>query len=181
MLWGHLYGVLLVGEPETLAAVGGSALIALGVISLSLRPSPKEGDACTPSPAQGAPALLSGQARGAPAELAAGAAAAAAALPPPCAPAPKAAAEHDSGRGWAVRAWLPAKLGRRLRAWAAGRRGGVRAHAEPGDDGAEAEGLTASAGAKPVPTGLGVLEGHWAGMAEAESPRHVTLLVPAGR
>ena len=55
VLWGHLYGVLLVGEPETLFAVMGSALIASGVVSLSLRPSPQKGTACEDAASCGDP------------------------------------------------------------------------------------------------------------------------------
>ena len=57
MLWGHLYGVLIVGEPETVFAVTGSALIASGVVSLSLRPSPQKGGAaCEAAASCGDPA-----------------------------------------------------------------------------------------------------------------------------
>lgn len=166
MLWGHLYGVLLVGEPETVFAVAGSALIASGVVSLSLRPSPQKGAASEAAASCGDPAAP-------PCRTHAGEALAdwpsAAAESVAHTPVPEGSPEGltELGVGGASRAGL----GQRLRAWCAGR-GRREAHARaPEEDAAEAEGLIA----RGSPRGC-VLQGQWSGTAE--SPDHVSLLVP---
>ncbi len=182
VLWGHLYGVLLVGEPETVFAVGGSALIATGVLSLSLRPSPnKEAGGA----AAGAPQLGVAAPARPPAPEASVAAAGAAAVadaegaPVPVAPGPEWG--QAEARPPSQRAWL--RWARRLWGWA-GRRADPQArHCE-----GEAEGLVScSAHASAAVNGTerpyerGVLQGQWAGTAEDESPRHTVLLVPPDR
>lgn len=179
------------GEPETLFAVGGSALIASGVVSLSLRRSPKEGPPC-PAPASPSPALSAP-----PGELCASAAlpepAAAAASALTCAPGALMSEDRVTGAEGAVPAAQVrrfAGLGRRLRAWVAGRGTKYARMQRQAGDAAEAEGLAAAdmevapgaqGAAQAGAAGGGLLEGQWAGTAEGESPRHVALLVPPGR
>ena len=184
--------------------MGGSALIASGVVSLSLRPSPKEGapcpararqDALVPNPTLTLPSAPPGELC-ASAALPEPAAAAASALA--CAPAalmpenrvPEHRVSGAAGSGPAARARGSAGLGQRLRAWAA-RRGRRASHVQAqAGDAAEAEGLVttgmkgapgAPGGAKAGLAGAQLLEGQWAGTAEGESPRHVALLVAPGR
>jgi len=184
VLWGHLYGVLLVGEPETVFAVGGSALIATGVLSLSLRPSPnKEAGGASAGAAQPGGAALP--------EAGVAAAGAAAVADAEGAPVPVAPGPVAPGLEWgqaearppAQRAWL--RWGRRLGDWA-GRRADPQArHSGEG----EAEGLVGCSAHASAAVGQGidrlyergVLEGQWAGTAEDESPRHTVLLVPPDR
>ena len=179
--------------------MGGSALIASGVVSLSLRPSPKEGAPC-PAPARrGAPrpypTLTLSSAP--PGELCASAV-----LPEPVAAAASALASAPGAlmskdrvwgageAGLAVRARGFAGLGQRLRAWAARRCGRASQVQAQAGDAAEAEGLVTTSTvcvpgavgvAKAGAPGAQLLEGQWAGTAEGESPRHVALLVPPGR
>ena len=172
MLWGHLYGVLLVGEPETLFAVTGSALIASGVVSLSLRPSPQKGAACEAAASCGDPAAPPCRAHTGAAlpEMSSAAAESVAHTPVPWG---SPGGLTEPGEGGAPRAGLAL----RLRAWVSGsglgtRRGQREAYTRaPEEDAVDAEGLIASG----APGGR-VLQGRLSGTAE--SPDHVSLHVP---
>jgi len=178
VLWGHLYGVLLLSEHETVFAAGGSALIATGVLSLSLRPSStQEAAAAHDAGAAQPPSAAQAAAGGAAGTAAAGAAATADTEGAPGLVEPR--AELRPQAQWALVRWS-----RRLCGWAGGRAGPT---ARPRDQG-EAEGLVARAAEAPAawqgaewPRGRGPLEGQWAGVAEGESARHTVLLVPPDR
>ena len=180
VLWGHLYGVLIVGEPETVFAVTGSALIASGVVSLSLRPSPQKGGAtCEAAASCGDPATPPCRTHSGAALPDTSAAAAMSVTPTPCVVVPKGGPEGspESPAGGAPRAGL----GQRLRAWFAGRERWTRVQARaPGEDAAEAEGLVACGEEKlwqqGAPARGSVLQGQWSGTSER--PDHVSLLVP---
>ena len=182
VLWGHLYGVLIVGEPETVFAVTGSALIASGVVSLSLRPSPQKGGAtCEAAASCGDPATPPCRTHSGAALPDTSTAAATGVTPTPCVVVPKGGLEGspESPAGGALRAGL----GQRLRAWFAGRGGWSRVQAGThgeGEHAAEAEGLVACGEEKlwqqGAPARGSVLQGQWSGTAER--PDHVSLLVP---
>ena len=176
VLWGHLYGVLLLGEPETVFTVTGSALIASGVVSLSLRPSPQRGAACEAAAECGDPAATPCRTHAGAALADTSSAAATTMTPAPgvAAPegAPEGSTESPASRG------QRAGLAQRLRAWFA-RQGGAQARM-PVADAAEAEGLVARSEKRLWQQGAphrgSVLQGQWSGTGE--SPEHVSLLVP---
>lgn len=178
MLWGHLYGVLIVGEPETVFAVTGSALIASGVVSLSLRPSPPKGAACEAAASCGDPAMPPCRMHAGAVLADTSAASVKSVAPAPGVVVPKGSPEGspESSAGGAQRVGL----GQRLLAWLArrGRRGALAR--APEDDAAEAERLVACGDEKlwrqGAPLRGKVLQGQWSGTAE--SPDHVSLLVP---
>ena len=185
VLWGHLYGVLIVGEPETVFAVTGSALIASGVVSLSLRPSPQKGAACEAAASCGDPATP-------PCRVQAGAAHADASPAALTSTAPTSGVVMPKGSpgGFPESAAAGGQrvgLGQRLRAWFAGRGRSAAQTRTLGEDAAEAGGLLACppGEAKVWPPGCvqpgaplrgSVLQGQWSGTAE--SADHVSVLVP---